>query len=83
MDVRDVGVVQRSEDLRFTLEPAESFRISRQRGRQYFDRDLPFQARVGRAIHLPHTAGPESRDNLVRSQACAGSERRGRQLAGF
>ena len=72
MDVRDVGVVQRSEHLRFALKSREALWIVGEEIRKNFDRDVAIERRVARAIHLSHTAGAERGENVVRAEASAG-----------
>ena len=43
------------------------FRITRERVRQDFDRDVALQPRIARAIHLAHAARAERRNDLVRT----------------
>jgi hypothetical protein len=42
--------------------------------RQHLDRDVAVEAPIARAIHLTHPACPERSENLVGSDAGAGSE---------
>jgi hypothetical protein len=56
VDARDVRMVQRGEDFRFTLKTCEPIGISGERGRQNLDRDLPLQLRIYGPIHLAHPA---------------------------
>src|SRR5262249_21360034 len=65
VDMRDVWMVQRSQQVCFTLEPCESLRIAVERLGHHFQRDVPPQLRVARAIDLSHAAGPQQRENLV------------------
>ena len=44
---------------------------------QHFDRDLPWQSRIGRAIDLAHSAFADLRGNLVGTEACARGESHG------
>jgi hypothetical protein len=74
VDVRDVWVVQRSEDLSFSLEPGEPIGIVGKGIRQHLQRDVAIQLRVARAVHLAHAASAERRDNLIGANSGAGSE---------
>jgi hypothetical protein len=40
VDRRDLGVIERSENVRLALEPGDSLRIVRERRRQRLDGDL-------------------------------------------
>ena len=57
----DVRMVERREDLRFALEAREPIGIVANDVGQDLDRDVAFQLRVARAIHLAHAAGAERR----------------------
>ena len=69
VESRDVRMIERGEDFSLALETGEPVWICRHPGRQDLDRDLTLQPRVGRAIHLAHSALAERRDDAVRSQA--------------
>jgi hypothetical protein len=60
-------MVQRSEDLRFTLKPGQPFRMVRDRRRQNFDSDVTPQLGVCRAIHFAHATLAEGRKDFVRA----------------
>ena len=76
VDVRDVGVIERGEDMSFATETCEPIRIAGDTGQQHLDRHVPVQLRVPCAIHLAHTAGAECGDNFVRPKPGAGSQLR-------
>ena len=76
----NVGMVQRSDGLRFLLEPAEAVLIVRQRRGQNLDGDFAPQPPVARAIHLAHSARADERLNFVRPKFCSGSERQGARI---
>ncbi len=65
----NVGVVERSENLGFPLEPGETLRIRRDHLRKDLDRDCPLQVSVGRSIHFAHPAHAELGSNLIRAEA--------------
>jgi hypothetical protein len=75
VDGRDVGVIENARRFRLLLEPAQAIRVSRERLRQDFDRDLARQARVPRAVDLAHSTGTERRQNFVGAEAGARGER--------
>src|SRR5882757_8526461 len=57
MNSQDVGMAQRSDRARLLLETPQSFRVGRERRRQYLDRDIAAEALVARLVHLTHAAG--------------------------
>ena len=59
VDVRNVGMIQCREGLRFAREPCQAFRIVRERVRQDFDCDVAIQPGVARAKHFAHPANPK------------------------
>ena len=67
MDARNVRMVQRCEKLRLALEPRETIGVLRKRMGKHLDRDITVELRVARAVHLPHTAFAERREDLVGS----------------
>jgi len=73
-DRRDVRVVQESRRPRLLLEPPQAVRIRREGHRQHLDRDVAPQARILRAVDLPHPAGADRREDLVRPESGAGGE---------
>ena len=64
-----MGVVQSGDGLGFTLET-----LAELRGRN-FDRYVAMQSRIARSIHLAHAAGADGRDDFIRAEFRAGSER--------
>jgi len=78
MDVRDVGVVERGEDLCLPLESSEALRIVREERREDFDSDVAIQTRITGAIDLPHPARANQREDLVRTQPRTYAEGQGR-----
>ncbi len=56
VDRRDVGVVQRGEQLRFALEAGEPLGTLREHGRQDLDRHLAIERGVEGLPHHPHAA---------------------------
>ena len=74
VDVRDVGMIQRREGLRFAREPREPFGVAREDIGQHLDRDVAIQLRIARAIDLAHAAGAQGGEDLIRAEAKAGVE---------
>src|SRR5262249_15335523 len=68
VDGGDVGMVQRSEQLRFALESAGTVEVARKFLRQDFDGDVTLQFVVFGTIDLTHTALAEERGDLVRTE---------------
>jgi hypothetical protein len=69
MNLRDVRMIERAEDLGFPLKSRKSVRIARERVGQNFNRHLALQPRIARAIHLAHTACANERDDFVRAES--------------
>ena len=77
MELRDVRMVQRGEDLRFAVEAGEALGIPREEIRQNLDRNVTIEASVPRAEHFAHAAGAERREHFKRTQAIANNHRHG------
>jgi hypothetical protein len=58
-------MVQGCEQLRFTFEARDPFRILRKRGRQAFDGHTPIESRVSSAIDLAHSSGTKRAFNFI------------------
>jgi len=58
-------MVQRSENLRFTTESGEAFRITGELFGQDLDRNIPLQLDVASPIHLAHSAGAEQVEHFI------------------
>ena len=74
VQVGDVRVVERGEQLRLALEAGEAVGVRREGLRQELQRDVPAEPRVRRAPDLSHPAGADGGGDLVRPEACAGGE---------
>ena len=74
-DRDDVGVRERRDRLGFGLEARQRVGVVDEVLRQHLDRDVALEPRIARAVHLAHPAGAERRQDLVRAEALAGSER--------
>ena len=59
VNLSDVGVVERREQLGFSLEPGQAVRIASKNVGEDLQSDVAVQARVVRAIDLAHTARAE------------------------
>ena len=67
-------MVERGEHLGFALKTGQPVVVGRQRRWQDLERDLTFQVRVGRPIHLAHAAFAEEGDDFVDAETGAGGE---------
>ena len=65
VDVRDVGVADRGERLRFTREAGQPLGIGGEEVGQDLDRDVAIELRIAGAIHLAHSPGTDGGDDLV------------------
>ena len=74
VDVRDIPMVERGEELRVALETSETVNVGGEELRQDFQRDVATELRVARAVDLAHPAGPEGGQNFVRTEASAGGQ---------
>ena len=72
--MRDVGMIQRGEDLRFAMKPREPIGVAGERVGKHLDRDIAIQTRVAGAVDLTHPARPERVQDLVHADAGAGGE---------
>jgi hypothetical protein len=68
-------VVEGRDRARLLLEPAETVRVRRDLSGEDLQRDVASQAGVARPVDLPHAAGPERLDDLVRTESRAGRKR--------
>jgi hypothetical protein len=78
VDLCDVGMAQRRQHSRFTLEAGEPVRIAGERLGKDLDGDAPVEAGVARGIHLAHAAFAKRRHDLVDANASAVGEAQGR-----
>jgi hypothetical protein len=74
VDVRDVRVVECSEDLGLALEARQAIGIRSQGLGQDLDGDLTFQVRIGRPVDLTHAASADWGDDFIGAKARAGRE---------
>ena len=78
VDVADVGMVQRGQDLGFTFEPGEAVWIIREGLGQDFQCHVPIELRISRSIHLTHAAFADLGGNFVRAEP--GADLKGHRL---
>ena len=75
VDAADVGMGDLARDANFIAEAVERLRIIGGLRREEFQRDCLAQHQIVGAIHLPHAALPEFRDNAISSgEESAGQE---------
>jgi hypothetical protein len=82
VDRRDVGMVQRGEEMGLALETGEPLGVPGHVGRKRLDGDLAAELRVGGPVDLPHPPGPEGSQDLVGTDACSCRQRHGAALLG-
>src|SRR5678815_766816 len=58
-------MVESGQDLGFTTEPRDTFRIGRKDVRKNLDRDISIEFGVGCPVHLAHSTGTEPRRDSV------------------
>jgi hypothetical protein len=74
MNVSNMRVIQRGEQVRFTFEPREPLGIVGQRFGQDFEGDVATELRVACPINLSHAARADGGEDLVRSESRSGCE---------
>jgi len=67
IDRRDMRMIERGQKLGFVPEAVQPFPVAREQIGEHFDRDVTFEARIPRPIHLAHAAGAQQRDDFIRS----------------
>ena len=77
VDVADVRMIERREDLRFAPESREPIGIGAERLGQDLQRDVASKLGVPRAIDFAHAAGPKGGEDFVRAEAGAGCNGQG------
>ena len=73
-------MIQRGQDLRFTLEAREPVGIEGEDVGEDFQRDIAIELRVSRAIDLAHAARAKRGNDFVRPESSAGSKGHGQLL---
>ena len=67
----DVRMGERRDGLRLAVETRAELRIGGERARQHLQRDRTIETRVGRVVHLAHSASAEQAIDAVRAEhAC-------------
>ena len=72
VELGDVRVVERGEDLRLALEAGEAVGVGGEGRGQQLQGDVAVEARVGRAVDLAHSSGADRGDDLVRAETASG-----------
>ena len=72
VDLRDVGVIERRQGLRFAIESRQALGISGQRLGQDLDRDLPIEPRIAGPIHLAHATDAKLSRDFVDAEPASG-----------
>jgi len=65
IDLRNVWVIERGEQLRLALEPRQALGIRREHLGQDLQGDVAPEARIAGAIHLAHAAGTDRTDHFI------------------
>jgi hypothetical protein len=63
------GLLRAEQRLRFAREPGKPVGVVGERVRQHLDGDATLQLRVGRAVHLPHSAHAYLGGDFIRTEA--------------
>jgi len=71
----NVGVIQRGQDLRFTLKPRHPFGVTRERFWQDFRRDIAPELGIPGTIYFAHSARTNSSEDFIGADAIARDQR--------
>jgi hypothetical protein len=74
VDVRNVRMIQRREDVCFASKAGKAIRLGGDRRVENLDCDVPVQLGIACAINLSHTSGAEEAQDVVVSEPRPGSE---------
>ena len=77
VNVRDVGMVQRRQDLRFAFESRQPLGVVGKGGREHLDGDVAIEPGIARAIDLAHPSLAQFGGDLIGAEAGAGCEGHG------
>ena len=75
--MRDVGMIQRRERLRFAREPRQPVGVAGEGVGQDLQRDIAIELRIARAKHLAHAAGADLGGDFVGTEAGARGQSHG------
>ena len=65
VDTRDVWMIQRRENFRFSLEPSQALFVPRELFRKNFDRHVSSQLRIACTVDFSHSAPADRLEDLV------------------
>ena len=71
--LRDVGMIERREQLRLAAEARKAIGLAGDGRQQDLDRDVAIQLQIACAIHLAHTAGADGGEDLCMTETSTGS----------
>jgi hypothetical protein len=74
VNMRNIGVVKRSERLRFARESRQAIGVAGESVRQDLQRDIPIEFRVTGSVDLSHATFADQRRNFVDAETSAGNE---------
>jgi hypothetical protein len=74
VDLRDIGMVERSERLCLTREPRQSIGVARKGVREDLQRNVAIELRVAGAVDLPHATFADQRGDLVEAETSASGQ---------
>jgi hypothetical protein len=74
VDLRDVGMVERGQDLCFAPESCKPVGIAREQFGKNFQGDVTMKLRIARSIDLTHASRAHQRENFVGTEPRAGSQ---------
>ena len=77
VDRRDVGMIQRREDVRFPLETGETIRVVRHLRQQHLDRDVAAKLCVACAVDRAHSTFAEERLDVEDTEPGSRGQERG------
>ena len=77
VDLRDVRVIERRERFGFALKPGQPLGVGCDVRRKHFQRDVPLQFRVFRAIDLAHSSSANRGGDFVGANPGTRGERHG------
>src|SRR5262245_34532046 len=74
-DTKNIGVIQRSQNLGFLLKAGAAGRVASEVRGQNLQRNITPQPRVARPVDLAHAARAQRRDDFIRSEFVSRDER--------
>lgn len=74
MNLRDMGMIERSEHFRFTLKTRDAIWIGYEGLREDFQGDVTLQTFIAGAVYLTHAPSPQGGKDVVCAELSAGGE---------